>query len=118
MSVLIIPSLSARCRYRDPRIANFPPSHLHEGGCAVFSFSYPTADTLVALEHHVHEGCAVNIFQFCCPPYCFALAVSVRMYVCEWCVLMASVLGFFQQVFSLLRFPAGYFLVGGGPPVP
>ena len=44
-------------------------------------------------------GGAVNTFLFCCSPYCFVLSASVCMYVCEWRVLMASVLGFSSRFF-------------------
>ena len=52
----------------------------------LFSLSYSTADTLVALEHDICVwGGAVNTLLFCCVPYCFVLPASVCMCVSGVC---------------------------------
>ena len=63
-------------------------------------------------------GGAVNTFLFCGSPYCFVLPASVCMYVCEWRVLIASVLGISSRFFPYKVFLPFFFLGGGGRPAP
>ena len=60
----------------------------------------------------------ISVFGGCCEHFVILLfsvlfcITSICMYVCEWCVLMATVLVFSSKFFSLKGFPAGFFSLG------
>ena len=87
----------------------------------LFFLSYPTADTLVALEHDVCVwGCCEHFLVlwftilFCVT----SISMYVCMYVCEWRVLMAVCWGFPAGFFPYKVFLLFFFLGGCGPPAP
>ena len=116
LECLIIPSLSAHSTTSviTGLQISLPPTLMDGVLCSCFNLTSPTADTLVVLEHDVHVWGAANTLLF---TLLFSIT-SIRMYICVRvaCVVNGQCVGFFQQIFPLLRFSCYFSLGGGGPP--